>query len=300
MRSHKLVGIILGGMLLAAAGLWAEDENGDDNAKKKATHTEVATIGEKEDAKFGKLSTICLTADGKLLAGDSSRKEIKVFDLDGKLLDTWKVEMKVSAICLGPEETIYIGAPGKLARLDKKGKILKTVAAADGKFPKAKVSGLTVDGKDLFATFGSGRSLRSTGVLVRLNLDMGEAKTLAEKLRGCCQRLDVTSKDGVIYLAENTRHRIVKYDREGKVLGKWGKADRRGADLAGFGSCCNPMNLYFGPEGELYTSESGLGRVKRYDVDGKFLGLVGYAAVPRFNRAGRKAASCSNIATLSK
>jgi hypothetical protein len=55
------------------------------------------------------------------------------------------------------------------------------------------------------------------------------------------------------------------------------------------------MNLCFGPEGELYTAESGLGRIKRYTPDGKFLGLVGYAGVERFNRRGRLAASCSNI-----
>ena len=56
------------------------------------------------------------------------------------------------------------------------------------------------------------------------------------------------------------------------------------------------MNLCFDKEGVLYTSESGLGRVKRYATDGRYLGLVGYVGVERFTNAGRMAASCSNIA----
>ena len=56
------------------------------------------------------------------------------------------------------------------------------------------------------------------------------------------------------------------------------------------------MNLCFDSQGVIYTAESGLGRVKRYSTDGKFLGLLGYTGVERFTRAGSLAASCSNIA----
>ena len=86
-------------------------------------------------------------------------------------------------------------------------------------------------------------------------------------------------------------------DRTGKILNKWGERDRVG--LEGFGSCCNPMNIAFDGSGVLYTAESGLGRVKKYSVDGKYLGLVGYIGVERFSNAGRMAASCSNIAIAS-
>jgi hypothetical protein len=86
---------------------------------------------------------------------------------------------------------------------------------------------------------------------------------------------------------------VVRYDAEGKALSNWGEKSRTG--MEGFGSCCNPMNICFGPGGELYTAESGLGRVKRYSPDGKFLGLIGQIGVLRFTRAGRTASSCSNI-----
>jgi sugar lactone lactonase YvrE len=104
----------------------------------------------------------------------------------------------------------------------------------------------------------------------------------------------MVSRDGLLYVAENRRHRVVKYDRNGKLLEKWGRHDRKNID--GFGSCCNPMNLCFGPKGELYVAETGLGRIKRYSAEGKFLALVGYVDVPRFSRASRLATACSNIA----
>ena len=117
---------------------------------------------------------------------------------------------------------------------------------------------------------------------------------LAEGLRGCCQRCDIVAGGGVVYVAENAAHRVVLYDREGKTVGKWGQKSRN--DLEGFGSCCNPMNLWLDSHGVLYTAESGLGRVKRYTTDGKFLGLVGYVGVERFQSASQLAASCSNLA----
>ena len=56
------------------------------------------------------------------------------------------------------------------------------------------------------------------------------------------------------------------------------------------------MNLCFDARDQLYTAESGLGRIKRYTTDGELLGLIGYVDVERFTRAGHLAAACSNIA----
>lgn len=189
--------------------------------------------------------------------------------------------------------SIYVGGTGVLARLDSKGKILKKVTSDGSNFPKAKVSGIAVTDDYVFASLGSSWSLRSKAVIVRFDRNLGNPKTIAQNLRGCCQRLDLAAKDGVVYVAENTRFRVVRYDAEGKVLSNWGSKSR--TSMEGFGSCCNPMNIIFGPTGQLYTAESGLGRVKRYSPDGKFLGLVGQVGVQRFTRAGRTAASCSNI-----
>jgi hypothetical protein len=69
-------------------------------------------------------------------------------------------------------------------------------------------------------------------------------------------------------------HSVERYDRDGKKLSRFGKRDRKSAD--GFGGCCEPKNLRFGLNGEIYTCESGPPvAIKRFTPDGKFLGVVG-------------------------
>lgn len=157
-----------------------------------------------------------------------------------------------------------------------------------------RISGIAVTESDVFVAFGSGWSLGSKSKLYRFDLELENPQALAEGLRGCCQRCDIKSQDGVVYLAENSAHRVVQYDREGTVLKKWGERGRD--DLKTFGACCNPMNICFDGEGVLYTSESGLGRVKRYTPDGEFIDLVGYVGTERFWHGSGLAASCSNMA----
>ena len=215
------------------------------------------------------------------------------------------------ALDVAADGTIYCGGHGKLAKLDATGKVLATADVPDtaasedtdvmkrrarttGVESRLRVSGITVVGKEVFVAFGTGWSTPSTSKLFRFDRALGKPELIAEGLRGCCQRLDITARDGQLYIAENTAFRVVRMDRDGKRLGHWGKKSRDG--LEGFGACCNPMNIAFGPDGVLYTAEAGPGRIKRFTTDGKFLGLVGYAGVKRFARAGSLAASCSNIA----
>jgi len=290
---HSSATKIACGVLAAALAAAAVPATGADG-RATPTHAESKVLGQTPVTKFGRLSTLCLDSRGNLLVGDSRASTIKVFSPAGELTATWKLPLAPYAIHPCPDGTVYVGGIGKLARLDKDGNVLQVATAEKGNFPRGKVSGLTATDKDVFACFSKGWSLRSTGVLVRMGRKLDGAKTIVTGLRGCCQRLDIATAGGDVYVAENTRFRIVRYDREGKQLGKWGKRDRKG--LEGFGACCNPLNVSFGPDGSLYTAESGIGRVKRYTADGKFLGLVGYVGIPRFQRAGRFAASCSNVA----
>lgn len=231
--------------------------------------------------------------EGNLLACDAKANEIRKLNPVGMTLASWKLEFAPYAIHACPDGTIYVAGQGKVAKLDKTGKMLKTVEVDGANLPAGKASGITATKRDVFVCIGSSGTLRSRSCIVRFDRELSDPNIIAEDLHGCCQRLDILSKDGVLYVAENARHRVLKCDRNGEILSKWGNRDRR--DIEGFGSCCNPMNLCFGPKGELYTAEAGLGRIKRYSLDGKFIELVGYVGVDRFNRATRLARSCSNI-----
>jgi len=246
-----------------------------------------------------------LHPNGDLLAGDGEAKCIKVISPAGQQTATHQLEFAPESVNVAPDGTIYCGGDGQLAKMTVEGEIVATATmpkpATTEESPRRRgssraqrVSGIAVMGDDVFVAFGAGWSMGSKSKLFRFDRDLENPTMVAEGLRGCCQRCDIVARDGILYLAENTVHRVVAMNRDGEVQKRWGERSR--TELAGFGSCCNPMNLEFDAENVLYTSESGRGRIKRFSTDGEFLGLVGYVGVERFNRAGRTASSCSNIA----
>jgi len=266
-----------------------------------ATHVEVEPL----PVEFESLTSLRLDAQGDLLACDGKAKEIKVIAPNGSVKSTLSLEFGPEAIDVAPDGTIYCGGQGRLAHLEKSGKILhaadspgdtetETPARRRGQNRAVRISGIAAMGDHVFVAFGSGGGTGSKSELFRFDRDLQNPSQLAEGLRGCCQRCDISASDGIFYLAENAAHRVVKYDPNGEVIQKWGERSR--TELEGFGSCCNPMNLCFGSDGVLYTSESGIGRVKRYTPDGQYLGLVGYVGTARYTRASGMAASCANIA----
>jgi hypothetical protein len=111
----------------------------------------------------------------------------------------------------------------------------------------------------------------------RTNPEFGEAKEIIKSLSGCCGQMDVQCHNGELFVCENSRHRVVRFDREGKQIAAFGKRDRTG-EGENFGGCCNPMNLCFAKNGNLVVSESN-GVVKQFSPGGDYLGLVGIAKV---------------------
>jgi hypothetical protein len=273
----------------------------EDIAPETATHTEVEPL----PVEFGELTAFRLRGDGSLLACDAKSKEIKIIHANGDHCGSMPLDFSPEALGLGQDGLIYCGGEGQLAVLDSEGAVVHAGQTPDdaetplaqrrrGRARPVRVSGIAVSQRDVFVAFGSGWSTGSKSKLYRLDLQLENPLLLMEGLRGCCQRCDILFRDGVLYLAENSAHRVVLCDRTGAVLNKWGERQRDG--LAGFSACCNPMNIDFDQDGILYTSESGLGRVKRYTKDGQFVDLAGYVGTERFQRGSGLAASCSNMA----
>lgn len=137
------------------------------------------------------------------------------------------------------------------------------------------IHSLAVSDQDVFVVTAS---TQGYGYVVwRMTHEFTEPTQIGESLSGCCGQMEIQCHDGCVYAAENSRHRVVRFDRDGKKLGSFGKRDRKAAG-AGFGSCCNPMNVRFSSSGDLFTSESN-GMVKRFTPDGKFVESVGVAKV---------------------
>ncbi len=138
---------------------------------------------------------------------------------------------------------------------------------------KLKVPGLAVSGQDVFVAVAA---LKGYGYdIYRMDHNFYNPRPIVSGLRGCCGQMDIQTSKGELYVAENSRHRVCRFDRDGKSLATWGQKSRSGQD--GFSGCCNPMNLRFGMDGEVLTAESGIGAIKRFSPDGEYLGLLGHA-----------------------
>ena len=57
----------------------------------------------------------------------------------------------------------------------------------------------------------------------RLSDTFEDANKIVTGLRGCCGQMDVQANENGLYVAENGRHRVTHYDREGERLGGWGR-----------------------------------------------------------------------------
>ena len=345
------------------------------------THKQVRTI-RLSDKRTQPASGFCLTGEDKVLACIGS-PDIHVLDIDGKLLETWKLDFVPQVINMAPDGAIYAGGNGKLARLDKAGKVIQTtdlptdvkpvaedkdavakrqaritelkaslqkpqaemreiaakvkdlktasakvqaqIRKADGDQEKEKlnaelqrltdettkltekqqsiqkevqtpsreltelqtlamvsfqiahraVTGIAAGQRDVFVACSA---VKSFGYEVwRMDRDGTHPKKIITGLRGCCGQMDIQTNGGDLFVANHTAFQVVRYDREGKQLAAWGGRDRKGVES--FGSCCNPMNICFDTAGNVYTSESNVGRIKRYTPEGKLLNVVGVAKI---------------------
>ena len=146
------------------------------------------------------------------------------------------------------------------------------------------VNALTVSDRDVFIASGVPKGYGYA--IWRTSHEFEGADQIVTGLSGCCGQMDIRCCEEGVFVAENSRKRVLQYDREGKKLAQWGEGDRNGSTGAGFGGCCNPMNLCFGSAGEVFTAESE-GYIKRFSKEGSFLGIVGQAKV---------SGGCKNVA----
>ncbi len=110
----------------------------------------------------------------------------------------------------------------------------------------------------------------------RTDLEFGSPEKIVSGLRGCCGQMDVQCCDNELIVAENARHRVVKFGIDGAEHKSWGKRSRDGEGET-FGGCCNPMNTRLVGD-KLYVAESD-GQIKLFSPDGEFQAVLGKANV---------------------
>ena len=114
--------------------------------------------------------------------------------------------------------------------------------------------------------------------------DLTNAKKITANISGCCGQMDVQCCGDDIVVAENTKHRFARYDRDGKELAAGGKRGKE-TDPGCFGGCCNPMNVK-ACGADVLTAESE-GIIKKFGPTGEFKGIVGSVKI---------SGGCKNVA----
>lgn len=191
-------------------------------------------------------------------------QETQLLKLLPATLDVWKQQ-------LATQEALENGtAAGTKKQAGPSEQAIATQVEAMMK-SKMRIASISTDGESIYVATPD---LKGYGFAVwKLNSSMTDGTEIVKGLSGCCGQMDVQACAKGIFVAENSRKRVVCYDSDGNMVRHWGKSDRTGLD--GFTSCCNPMNVCFNKSGDVFTAESNTGRIKRFSADGEFLNFVG-------------------------
>lgn len=153
----------------------------------------------------------------------------------------------------------------------------------DGMLGRVKiVNSVSANDKELFLVCGETEGYGYG--LWRMDHDLTNSKKIMAGMSGCCGQMDVQCCGGDIVVAENTKHRFARYDRDGKELSTGGKRGKE-TEPGCFGGCCNPMNVKACGEDVLTAESEGL--IKRFGPTGEFKGIVGSVSI---------SGGCKNVA----
>lgn len=226
------------------------------------THRQTRKIGVSQQTKAARLCHFCLNAEGDILACDQAGGVVRVITPQDQLKATWRMPFPPQAVAVHPDGSCVVTGATKVALVGRDGKVLKT-ADLPVTTKYAGSPGAAVIKDDIFVCSRSGMSFS----VFRFNKELADCKEIVTGMRGCCGCLDIGTDGKELYVVENAKHHVIRFDRDGNKVGEFGK--RAPGTLDGYGGCCEPKNICFGPGGAIYTSEASIYRVKRWSPDGK-------------------------------
>lgn len=199
------------------------------------------------------------------VAGDT---EITVFDRAGVVKQTIALDMEPTCLAVRADGVVVAGLGDTLAiiHVDSKEKRLQwKVARAN-----ARLTSIVLTPEIIFAADAVNGLIYEydwTGKLIRTIGGEGENKFVIPS-----PYFDIAmASDGLLRVVDPGRHLMVAFTVNGDKEWSWGQATPA---IEGFSGCCNPVNFAVLPDGSFVTAEKGLVRVKVYDSEGKFIGVV--------------------------
>jgi hypothetical protein len=218
---------------------------------------------------FSRSHGIAVDSQGAIyVAGD---RAIRIFAQNGDLQR--QIELAEAPRCLAvvADGTVYAGLKDHVAVYDAQG---QRQASWDSLGPDAVLTSIAVSSDNVLVADAGNR------VVVRYDMAGSIVNTIGKKdpernVPGFVipsPYFDlVVPRDGLLRVVSPGRLRIEAYTLDGDFEFAWGKSS---VAIEGFCGCCNPVNIAVLPDGGFVTCEKGLVRVKVYDSEGRFVGVV--------------------------
>ena len=225
---------------------------------------------------FRRARAVAVAPGGEIyVSGDFA---IRRFDPAGRKLAEIATIEPPGAIAVDANGTVYATFGNKVWVFDRDGKRLATWPAREN----AVLTSIAVCDAGVLAADAGGRCVLRYGRDGKLLGVIGKK----DEARNCpgfvvpSPYFDVAmAPDGLLRVTNPGRHQIEVYTLDGDRGAAWGRFSATEPD--GFVGCCNPANFAVVPApgrpgdfAGFVTAEKGLARVKVFDADGKFAGLL--------------------------
>lgn len=221
------------------------------------------------DTGFVQSHSIALDSMGIIyVAGD---KAVRLFDSGGDLLKNIELMDAPRSLTIADDGKIYIGMKDHVEIYDDQGKQL---ASWQTRGEKALLTSIDVYKNNVFVADAGNRIVLRYDTTGKLINEIGR-KDKERDIPGFIipsPYFDLmVAPDGLLRVINPGLHHIEAYTFEGDLEFWWGEFSPR---VQGFCGCCNPVSFAILENENFVTCEKGIIRVKIYDPEGAFLGVV--------------------------
>lgn len=219
---------------------------------------------------FTAAKSIAVGAKGSVyVAGD---RAIRKFDPEGLLLDEIDLEgQKPGCLTVADDGVVFVGLRDHVELYDAQDKPLASWRSLG---PDAILTSIAVSDDGVFVADAGNRIVirydREGNIVAKIGKKDPQKNAPGFVIPSAYFDLAI-SGDGLLRAVNPGNLRVDAYTFEGDYEFSWG---RRSVDIEGFCGCCNPVNIAVLPDGGFVTCEKGLVRVKIYDSQGEFQGVV--------------------------
>ena len=239
------------------------------------------------DTGFAEARAIAIGPQGRAyVAGD---RAIKIFDEMGNVANSIVLSSEPRALAITDDGTIFIAMKD---HVEVYGADRKQIAVWKNLGAGAVLTSVALAGENVFVADAGHRIVLHYDRDGKLLKEIG-AKDPKRNVPGFIvpsAHFDTAvAPDGLLRVVNPGENRVDIYTLDGGFELSWGE---RSLELDGFCGCCNPVSIAMLEDGSYITCEKGLVRVKLYDSQGSFVGVV---ASPKQLLKGREPRICDTV-----